>query len=194
MFDWLRSQIDKAVKPAPDEALLLVTADELHQIMPHAGGRVEVYLDPLNDAMSEFQIHNPERVAAFLAQIAHESGELKYVEELASGDAYEGRATLGNTEPGDGRRFKGRGLIQVTGRANYSACGTALALDLLSHPELLEEPVNASRSAAWFWNSRALNVLADQGQFAAITRKINGGTTGQAQREAYWEVAKEVMG
>src|SRR5258707_58804 len=126
--------------------------------MPNAGHRATDFLTPLRDAMREFSIDaSPEREAAFLAQIAHESGELRYVHEIASGEAYEGRHDLGNTEAGDGVRFKGRGLIQVTGRANYAACGLALDLPLLFHPELLESPDNACRSAAWFWDKHGLN-------------------------------------
>lgn len=172
----------------------MVTADDLKRIMPHAGSRADKFVDPLNSAMREFAIDTIMREVAFLAQIAHESGELRYVRELASGEAYEGRSDLGNTQPGDGVRFKGRGLIQITGRANYAACGTALGLDLLAHPELLEETVNACRSAAWFWQSRGLNELADKGDFKLITRRINGGYTHYQERLAFLERAKEVLG
>ncbi len=169
----------------------MITALQLHQIMPHARSKVEMFLEPLNSAMDEFQIDTPQRQAAFLAQVAHESGELRYVEEIASGAAYEGRADLGNTEPGDGKRFKGRGLIQCTGRINYGACGIALGLDLVTSPELLELPENACRSAAWFWSEHHCNELADADNFRGITLKINGGLNGQADRLAYWETAKE---
>ena len=168
----------------------MITLDDLKAIMPLAPD----YVDPLNAAMSEFQIDNPRREAAFLAQIAHESGQLRWLREFASGDAYEGRKDLGNTEPGDGRRFKGRGLIQITGRANYRACGDALGLDLITSPELLEEKENACRSAAWFWQKHGLNDLADKDDFLHITRRINGGTTGWDERMAFWNKAKEVLG
>lgn len=173
----------------------MITLSELHEVMPYAGARAEIYLEPLNATMDEFGIDTPDRQAAFLAQIAHESGSLKYVEELASGDAYELRADLGNSRIGDGRRFKGRGLLQVTGRANYETCSIALFDDrrLLEHPELLEEPDNAARSAGWFWQSRGLSALADQGQFRLITRRINGGLNGLADRLACWERAKVVL-
>lgn len=170
-----------------------MTAEELHQIMPRARSRVETFLVPLNDAMEDYDINTPRRAAAFLAQIAHESGELRYVEEIASGKAYEGRLDLGNTEPGDGVRFKGRGLIQCTGRANYEKCGAELGLDLITEPELLSEPGNAARSAAWFWRAHGCNELADADNFRKITRTINGGLNGQADRLAYWEAAKEVI-
>lgn len=168
-------------------------SEDLLAIMPFAKARISTFLEPLNLAMEEFQINTPARQAAFLAQIGHESGQLRYVRELASGKAYEGRLDLGNTEHGDGVRFKGRGLIQVTGRANYRECGKALGLDLITHPELLEEPLHACRSAAWFWKSRGLNELADAGDFMRITRRINGGTNGMADRQALYVAAKEVL-
>ena len=168
---------------------------ELQRIMPYSGKRAEAYLEPLNAAMAEFDISlSQKRECAFLAQIAHESGELRYVRELASGEQYEGRDDLGNTEPGDGARFRGRGLIQVTGRDNYDACGSALGLDLLRQPELLELPVNACRSAGWFWKSRGLNEIADTGGFEVITRRINGGLTGYADRLAYFRRAQQTLG
>ncbi|MES2262076.1 MAG: glycoside hydrolase family 19 protein [Pseudomonadota bacterium] len=170
-----------------------ITLNQLAQIMLAARGRAAGFIDPLNAAMAEFDIGTPARQAAFLAQIGHESGELRYVRELASGDAYEGRADLGNTWPGDGRRYKGRGLIQITGRANYGFCGAALGLDLLAAPELLEQPVNACRSAGWFWRSHGLNELADAGDMVRVTRRINGGTNGLADRLALFEVAKRVL-
>lgn len=171
-----------------------MTLDELKRIMPYAGSRAELFHPHLVEAMGEFEIDTPLRQAAFLAQIAHESGSLKYVREIASGDAYEGRADLGNTEAGDGVRFKGRGLIQITGRANYRDCGEALGLDLLATPSALEQPANACRSAAWFWNSRKLNPLADREDFRGITKKINGGYNGWDDRVKYYERAKEVLG
>lgn len=172
--------------------------DDLRRIMPNAGNRAALFLQPLNDAMTEFGIDTPQRQAAFLAQLAHESGSLRYVRELASGDAYDtGRLAerLGNTPEadGDGQRYRGRGLIQITGTGNYRACGLALGLDLLAHPELLEQPVNACRSAGWFWQTHGLNALADAGDFERITRKINGGLNGQADRLAFYQRATEVL-
>lgn len=152
-----------------------------------------LWVVPVDAAMQEFEINTKKRAAAFLAQIAHESGEFRYVRELASGEDYEGRTDLGNTEPGDGVRFKGRGLIQVTGRANYSTCGRALGLDLLSEPSLLERRDYAARSAGWFWFTRGLNELADADLFRAITLKINGGLNGWQDRQMYWERAKRAL-
>jgi putative chitinase len=171
----------------------MITIDQLHKIMPLAGACAETFIEPLNNAMFEFGICSDLRAAAFLAQIAHESGELKYTQEIASGKAYEGRVDLGNTVTGDGPRFKGRGLIQVTGRTNYRLCGDALVLNLLEHPEWLAQPVNACRSAAWFWQTHGLNALADHRAFRNITRIINGGYNGEAAREAYYSRALNVL-
>ena len=172
-----------------------LTPLQLQKIMPYAGKRSAKFLEPLNLAMWEFGIDTPMRQAAFLAQIAHESGSLKYVREIASGDAYEGRRDLGNTEPGDGVRFRGRGLIQITGRTNYRACSLGLFGDerLLETPELLEETVAACRSAGWFWKTMNLNALADIGAFRPITKAINGGYNGYDDRLAYYERAKAVL-
>ncbi|WP_426076527.1 glycoside hydrolase family 19 protein [Janthinobacterium sp. PSPC3-1] len=170
-----------------------LTLAQLQAIMPLARARVVTFLPALNASMVEFGINTPTRQASFLAQLAHESGQLLYVRELASGAAYEGRKDLGNTQPGDGVRFRGRGLIQVTGRSNYAACGKALGLDLLAQPALLEQTVNACRSAGWFWQSRGLNALADAGDQIAVTRKINGGTNGLAERLAFFKVAQKVL-
>lgn len=171
----------------------MITLDDLRAICTRTKGSVlEKYVEPLNATMNEFEINaNPARETHFLAQVAHESGGFNYVRELASGAAYEGREDLGNTEPGDGVRFKGRGLIQITGRSNYRDCGVDLGLDLLANPELLEEPTNAARSAGWFWNSRNLNEIADRGDTKAITKKINGGLNGYQDRLTYLTLAQE---
>lgn len=163
--------------------------------MPYAKQRADMFIDSLNSAMKEFNIsENGLREAAFLAQVAHESGELRYVEELASGSAYEGRDDLGNVYAGDGIKYKGRGLIQLTGRHNYLECGEALGLDLIACPELLEEPVNACRSAAWFWETHGCNELADHHNFLKITRVINGGTNGWRDRWKYYQRALQILG
>ncbi|MAF04965.1 MULTISPECIES: glycoside hydrolase family 19 protein [unclassified Herbaspirillum] len=170
-----------------------MTPDQLRKIMPQAGAKADVFAGPLTDAMAEFDISNKARQAAFIAQIGHESGQLRYVRELASGSAYEGRKDLGNTMAGDGVKYKGRGLIQITGKANYTALMMALGIDCLEHPEVVEEPTNACRSAAWFWHEKGLNALADQGNFLAITKRINGGTNGLEDRQVLWTKAKEVL-
>ena len=135
--------------------------------------------------------------------MGHESGRLVYVREIWGPTAaqlrYEGRRDLGNVEPGDGKRFLGRGLIQVTGRDNYKAATRALravesrAPDFEQDPVALEQPPWAALSAAWFWHSRGLNALADRGDFLGITKKINGGTNGLDDRLALWAAAKKVL-
>lgn len=178
---------------------MTLTLEQLQAIMPYAGKRAAVFLEPLNEAMRWADINTPKRMAAFLAQIAHESGELRYVRELASGEAYDtGRlaARLGNTAEadGDGQRFKGRGLIQITGRANYEAASEALEVDFVANPELMETPHYAAMVSAWFWMDRSLGLVADRGDFERLTRRINGGLNGYTDRLRYWAKAKEVLG
>jgi putative chitinase len=193
-----------------------ITQRQLLQILPNAGPVAGVFVSALNDAMAAFKIQGPLRVAAFLAQVGHESGQLRTLVENLNYSAeglirtWPKRFTLvtaaavarkpeqianivygsrlGNGPPvtGDGWRYRGRGLIQVTGWVNYQECGTALNLNLLSKPELLEQPTYAALSAAWFWSSNGLNELADAGQFEAITRRVNGGLNGQAERLKLW--------
>lgn len=174
-----------------------ITAQQLLQILPNAGRNAGVFVPVLNTAMNRHGIVSVARAAAFIAQIGHESGQLRWVREIwgptAQQAGYEGRADLGNTVKGDGSKYRGRGLIQVTGRANYAACGEALGLDLIDKPELLELPQHAAMSAAWFWATRGLNTLADQGEFVKITRRINGGTNGLADRQALYEKALKVL-
>lgn len=142
------------------------------------------FFAPLLAGMQVAQIDTPLRQAHFLAQIGHESGELRYTEEIASGAAYENRKDLGNTQPGDGKRFKGRGLIQVTGRANYQLFGKAIGIDLLAKPECVAtDPRLAVDASTWFWNAHNLNRLADADDIMSITKRINGGTNGLADRK-----------
>lgn len=136
-------------------------------------------------AMRENAITTRARARDFLAQVLHESAGLRYFEEIASGAAYEGRRDLGNTRAGDGRRFKGRGPIQLTGRANYRWAGGRLGLPLESNPALAARHDIGWRIAALYWSSRGLNALADRGDFLGITRRINGGTNGWADRVRY---------
>lgn len=172
-----------------------VTLEQLIQIMPAGAKRLPNFVDPINTTLAEFSINTPARAAAFLAQLGHESGQFRYMAELASGEAYEGREDLGNTEPGDGKKFKGHGPIQITGRTNHRACSLALYGDerLLDTPELLEQPEDGCRAAGWFWKTRGLNMLADEGDFDRITKRINGGQNGREDRRALWAIAKRVM-
>ena len=174
-----------------------ITQQQLLQILPNACPVAGVFVPVLNAAMVHYQIIGPKRVAAFIAQIGHESGQLKYIKEIwgptAAQAKYEGRKDLGNTVTGDGSKYRGRGLIQITGRANYMACGEGLGLDLIKQPELLEKPQHACMSAAWFWTTKGLNTLADAGQFDKITRRINGGLNGAADRQALYARAHKVL-
>lgn len=173
---------------------MLVSKEQLAQIYKEAPkGALDRFIEPLNQTLVEFEINTPQRIQMFLAQIGHESGQLRYVKELASGEAYEGRKDLGNTSPGDGVRYKGRGLVQITGKHNYVLASLALDLPLLETPSLLEEPLNAVRSAGWFWSCKNLNALADKGQFDLITKRINGGQNGAADRWKLYERAKLVF-
>ena len=182
---------------------MTINAQQLLQILPNAGQKAGVFVPALNAAMGKYAIVTRLRIAAFIAQIGHESGQLLWVRELG-GDQYLSKydtgtlaKRLGNTPEadGDGQKYRGRGLIQVTGRANYAACSEALFGDarLLNTPELLEHPVCASMSAGWYWQRAGLNTLADQGDFLTITRRINGGTNGLSDREALYKRALKVL-
>jgi putative chitinase len=202
---------------------MTITSQQLQQILPNAGQHAGVFVSALNAAMSKYQITTPARAAAFIAQVGHESAQLTAVVENLNYSAQALQATwpsrfsadvakacarqpekianiayasrMGNGAPGsgDGWKYRGRGLIQVTGKANYQKCGDALGLDLITSPELLQEPANAAMSAAWFWYANGLNALADSGDLQAITRKINGGLTGYADRAAIYERALKVL-
>lgn len=157
---------------------------------------VDKYGQHLIDTMNKFEITSVPRICAFLAQLAHESGSLRYVEEISSGQAYEGRKDLGNTEPGDGVKFKGRGLIQITGRNNYNLVGIYLNVDFINNPALLKTPLYACLSAGWFWDTHKLNVPADINtldSFKLITRKINGGLNGLDDRISHWKAFKQIL-
>jgi putative chitinase len=169
------------------------TKRRLHGIMIHAtDANISKYFPGL-EKMSAKGIDKPLRQAHFLAQLAHESGELRYAEEIADGSAYEGRADLGNTQPGDGKRFKGRGLIQLTGRANYTKYGAARQRDFTTgdNPKLIAGDADLAVDVAfWFWMGHGLNALADKDDVVGVTRVINGGTNGLPDRKAKLARAK----
>lgn len=146
------------------------------------------------DEIFKADITPGDRLNMFLAQLAHESDGFKTTREYASGAAYEGRSDLGNTEEGDGRRFRGRGLIQLTGRANYEEFNRELPadIDIVANPELVEEFPLALTAATFFWTKRKLNNLADQGDFRAVTRRINGGYNGLGSRLIYLSNVEEL--
>lgn len=172
----------------------MISLSQLDFIVPFATqSNLKKFLEPLNKTMERFEINTPLRQAAFIAQIAHESGSFQYVREIASGKAYEGRKDLGNTIEGDGIKFKGRGLIQITGRANYDSLSKAFGVDFISNPSLLEGAEFAAMSAGWFWNTKKLNSLADKGDFITITKRINGGVNGLKDRISFYDRAKLIL-
>lgn len=182
-----------------------VTLAQLRAICTQAPAKkLESYLPLLNSAMTEATINNRLRKCAFIAQVAHESVEFIYMKELGGHDYFmrmyditgnrpKVAKDLGNTSPGDGAKYPGRGPIQVTGKNNYRECGKALGLDLINHPELLEKPGNAFRGSAWFWKSRGINQAADIPDFKKVTRIINGGLTHYDERLAYYNRALKVI-
>lgn len=205
---------------------MAITKEQLRAALPHCRSQeIDAFFEPLSEAMEEFEINTPRRMAAFLAQIAHESGNFRQTKENlnysadglnrifpkyfknAGRDAnayarnpeaianvvYSNRMGNGDEASGDGWAFRGRGLIQLTGRTNYEHCGQALEVDLISEPEWLETPEGASWSAAWFWDSRDLNPLADAGDIRMITKRINGGFIGLDDRIKHYETALEAL-
>jgi putative chitinase len=174
----------------------VIDANVLRIVMPLASAHADTFVQPFNDAMDIYEINTPLRIAMFLAQTAEESGELRYMREFASGEAYEGRKDLGNVHAGDGVKYKGRGLIEITGYDNYQRCSLAVYGDerLLDTPDILEQPSDACMSAGWFWSVNSLNDIADTGDVKAATRKINGGYNGLAEREAYYKRAVDALG
>nr|WP_247874528.1 peptidoglycan-binding protein [Brucella sp. 10RB9213] len=153
----------------------------------------------LPEFLERFEVTTPPRIAHFLAQLAHESDGFCAIEEYASGAAYEGRADLGNTQPGDGRRFKGRSPIQLTGRANYRVFTRWIrqfvpdAPDFERNPELVATWPWAAWAVFFFWSTKGLNAIADRDDLLAATKRINGGTNGLADRAAYLKKAKTVI-
>jgi len=181
----------------------MLTDAQLQQIMPNlASAKRGLYLPHLNAAMTAYGVDTPLRTAAFVAQLAHESGEFRWMEEIWGPTAAQLRyeppgtlaAKLGNTQAGDGKRFKGRGPIQITGRFNYATFGGLLGLDLVGNPALAATPEVAFATAGLYWQRNGLNELADARDFVTITRRINGGTNGLADRQMYYERAKAVLG
>lgn len=181
---------------------MVINQQQLMRITLHAShSKLATYECPLNEAMLRYSITNRDRIAAFIAQIAYESGEFRYMEEIwgptAAQKRYEPKSdlarALGNTQPGDGKRFKGRGPIQLTGRANYRHYGDLLNVDLIKHPELAATPEVGFSIAGLFWQNNGLNQLADAGDFKAITQCINGGYSGLAERKRFYELALQEL-
>jgi putative chitinase len=172
----------------------MITREMLKKIAPNSK---EEIIGPLvgylNMYMPKYEVNNYLRVCHFIAQAAHEAASFRTLEEYASGAAYEGRKDLGNTQPGDGIRYKGRGIFQLTGRANYRTIGAKIGKDLENNPKLAETPEISVLTALEYWKSRKLNPLADKDDVLAITKKINGGTNGFEDRKKYLAKAKTVI-
>lgn len=196
------------------------------RLFPNASIKnLNLFYEPLTEAMKKYQINTPARIAMFVANIAHESGSLSRVVEnmnysakrlrevfpgyfVSEVDAdlsahnpekianrvYANRMGNGDAFSGDGWRFRGRGLIGVTGRENYAKVGKALGIDLISHPELLEQPKYSALSACWFWYNFGLNQIADTGDFVRSVKRINGGLIGLADRQERYDKARQIIG
>jgi putative chitinase len=207
----------------------LIMLDSLSKAVPTARlTDLTKYIDPLDDALTRYEINTPQRIAAFIAQVAHESGDFRLTEEnlnyswqalrltwptrfptdeiaqayhrqpeKIANRAYASRNGNGDEASGDGWRFRGRGLIQITGRANYLAYSQAIAAPgVMTTPEQLAQPPDAALSACWFWRERGLNAFADLGDeasFNQITLRINGGYNGKEDRLQNWAEAKTVL-
>lgn len=167
-----------------------LTQRDFDKIFPNARGE---YLEHLNDALVEGCLYG-DRKAMFLAQLSHESAGLKYFEEIASGAAYEGRKDLGNTEIGDGKRYKGRGPIQLTGRSNYRRYGALLKTPLEAIPSVAAQAHVGFRVAVMYWTDKALNSWADAGDYRRITKLINGGYNGLEDRNRRLKRIRNILG
>lgn len=154
---------------------------------------IEAIADDFTSTLAQYEINTPLRVAHFIAQLAHESAGFRTTEEFASGAAYEGRVTLGNTVPGDGKRYKGRGLLQLTGRANYRRVGELIGVDLEANPHIAAEPLTSLKIACVYWQDKKINPLCDADDFVGVTKKVNGGTNGLEDRRRYLAKAKQVL-
>lgn len=203
-----------------------VTLDLLKQIAPKTKiTTLEKYVEPLNQVIEHYELNTPQRLAAFLAQIGHESGGFNFVKENLNYSAaslmkvfkkyfptqelanqyhrqperianrvYANRMSNGDEASGDGWRFCGRGLIQLTGKHNYTRFAKSLGISLDEAVQYLETTEGAVVSAAWFWDENNLNPIADSGDFVKLTKRINGGTIGLADRKHHYELAIEALG
>lgn len=181
--------------------MIQVDGTLIHEIAPHVGGKKgdkqETIIDALGEVCSatldKYAINNRLRIAHFLAQCCHESDGFCTTVEYASGSEYEGRRDLGNVNPGDGVRFKGRGILQITGRANYQTYGDAIQVDLVDAPPKAADPTTSLLTACEYWKRHNLNAAADNDDLVTITRRINGGVNGINSRRAYLIKAKQAL-
>ena len=181
--------------------MLPVNADLLGEVAPRQSGVraqhqtwiIQEVGKSLVETLERYEINTPLRLAHFLAQTCHESDGYCTTEEYASGAAYEGRRDLGNTEPGDGRRFKGRGLIQLTGRENYTAAAGRLGIKLIDNPDLAAVPATSLLIACDFWREKNINTPCDRDDVISVTRLVNGGLNGLDSRRGHLAKAKEAL-
>lgn len=176
---------------------MIITEAQVRKIMPRAkSANIAAFVNSFNAYSDIFRIDTKLRAAHYIAQVAHETAELRYQEEIASGQQYEGRKDLGNTQAGDGKRFKGRGYLQTTGRANYQRYADSEYCngDLMSHPEWLAQQPGCQKASMYFWLRNNLNRYADADDVRAVTKRINGGYNGLSQRMYYTRAAKRVFG
>jgi len=172
----------------------MITKEMIKKIAPNSKEEIiGPLVDYLNKYLPKYEVSTYLRVCHFLAQAAHEAASFRTLREYASGAAYEGRKDLGNVKPGDGVRYKGRGIFQLTGRANYRDIGNKIGMDLENNPELAESPEVSVLTALEYWKSRNLNVLADRDDVEGITRKINGGLNGFEDRKKYLSRCKQII-
>ncbi|NJP09034.1 MAG: hypothetical protein HC866_05725 [Leptolyngbyaceae cyanobacterium RU_5_1] len=196
----LRSTPTPTVAPSTSPVVVpvvapVITVEQMTQIAPEADPKQLTQLLPyLNQAMAEFGINTRLRQAHFLAQVAHESDRFNALEEYASGEDYEGRLDLGNIHPGDGQRFKCRGLIGICGRTNYADASRELGFDLVNNPRRAADLRLVSRIGAWYWSTRKLNPDADRDDIETITKMINGGLNGLDDRTRLLGRAKKALG
>jgi putative chitinase len=204
----------------------MITLELLQAVCPKTRASVlDQYVEPLLDVASYYEItHNPERLAAFLAQLSHESGGFNFVKEnlnygakglmttfkkyfptedlakkyerkpeMIANRVYANRMGNGDETSGDGFKYRGRGLIQLTGKNNYTLFANALEISIEETVEYLETPAGACSSAGWFWDNNRLNDYCDRGDFVGLTKRINGGTIGLADRQHHYDVAYKLL-
>jgi putative chitinase len=185
----------------PKKNLMNILWDKIEALFPRAQDGVFIALRDIGVPLME--LRNEQRFCYCIAQLAHETGGFQWLRELGGEDyftkLYENRGDLGNNQPGDGAKFPGRGLIHVTGRANYTACADYTKIDCVNHPELLENPVEACQSAAWYWQTKkyqnlSINDWCDRRDFVRVTKMINGGTRGLSNRRKYLMQISGIIG
>lgn len=207
-YDTIERAIEEGFVVPKLENVLEISLHQFSYVMYDTRSYIlEKHLPYCNEAMQKYEINNPLRIQHFLAQVGHESVGLRYMSEIASGAAYEGRTDLGNVYPGDGKKFKGHGPIQITGRKNHTDYFNFIGRpDLIEEPEILETDLELCWGAsAWFWKSRGLNEIADSDDgtrsllrvqnktLCTITKIVNGGYNGLKDRAIYLARAKEVI-